>query len=145
MVYGYGVHDIVQAFHLLVSTLVFFYIVFPWLSGALRSNWASGTLRKLRSPASREHNMSTSAVSDPSPTALAYQRVVLMDALSPAARGSANEAARLRHALGVSAGIYGLLQSVIKAARVDRGLEMNQLEQRAWVRLGELVAFDGSC
>ena len=29
------------------------------------------------------------------------------------------------------------------AARVDRGLEMNQLEQRVWVWFGELIAFDG--
>ena len=41
-------------------------------------------------------------------------------------------------------GVVGLMQGVIKAARVDRGLEMNQLEQRAWVRLGELIAFDGT-
>lgn len=32
-------------------------------------------------------------------------------------------------------GVVGL----IKAARVDRELEMNQLEQRAWVRLGGLI------
>ena len=38
-------------------------------------------------------------------------------------------------------GVVELMQGVIKAARVDRGLEMNQLEQRAW--LGELIAFDG--
>lgn len=78
------------------------------------------------------------------PGVQAYQRALLMDALSPASRGSADEATRLRRALGVSSGVYGLLQSIIKAARIDRGLEMNQLQQRAWVRLGELIAFDGS-
>lgn len=139
---SYGMHELAQAFHLLVSTLVFFYIVFPWLSGALRSTWASNTLRKLRL-SSTSHGSPAPETPPPSPTTLAYHRTILMDALSPAARGSADEATRLRRALGVSTGVYGLMQSVIKAAKIDRGLEMNQLEQRAWVRLGELVAFDG--
>lgn len=143
---NYGMNELAQAFHLLVSTLVFFYVVFPWLSGVLRGSWASGVLQKLRLFSTDGHGATSSTVAPPSesPTALAYQRVILTDALSPAARGSADEAARLRRALGVSTGVYGLMQSIIKAARTDRGLEMNQLEQRAWVRLGELVAFDGS-
>lgn len=70
--------------------------------------------------------------------------MLLMDALANASRGSPDEASRLRRALGVKTGVVGLMQGVIKAARVDRGLEMNQLEQRAWVRLGELIAFDGT-
>ena len=37
-------------------------------------------------------------------------------------------------------GVVGLMEGVTKA---DCGLEINQLEQRAWVRLGELIAFDG--
>lgn len=72
-----------------------------------------------------------------------HVRAALTDALSPAARGSDDEPACLRSALGISTGVIGLLQSVIKAARRDRGIEINQLEQRAWVRLGELIAFDG--
>ena len=70
-------------------------------------------------------------------------RAALTEALSATARGSTDEPARLRAALGISAGVLGLLQSVIKATRKDRGIEINQLEQRAWVRLGELIAFDG--
>lgn len=139
-------NEFVQAFHLLVSTLVFFYVVVPWLTGALRRNRASDVLQKLRSSFVRVHRSNTEAVEmQPStPGVQAYQRALLMDALSPASRGSADEATRLRRALGVSSGVYGLLQSIIKAARIDRGLEMNQLQQRAWVRLGELIAFDGS-
>lgn len=142
----YGMNEFVQAFHLLVSTLVFFYVVVPWLTGALRRNRASDVLQKLRSSFVRVHRSNTEAVEmQPStPGVQAYQRALLMDALSPASRGSADEATRLRRALGVSSGVYGLLQSIIKAARIDRGLEMNQLQQRAWVRLGELIAFDGS-
>ncbi|KAH9943585.1 hypothetical protein B0H21DRAFT_748569, partial [Amylocystis lapponica] len=32
---GYGWHEAIQAVHLLVSTLVFFYVFLPWLSGIL--------------------------------------------------------------------------------------------------------------
>lgn len=141
--HNYGMNELVQAFHLLVSTLVFFYIVFPWFSGVLRNRTLMSTaVRRLRVYTTRRHR--TTPV-PPSPT-VAYSkdmhRAVLIDALSPATRGAPDEAARLRKALGVASGVFGLMQSVIKAARIDRGLEMNQLEQRAWVRLGELVAFD---
>ncbi|KAI0341355.1 hypothetical protein BDW22DRAFT_1358860 [Trametopsis cervina] len=144
---GYSTNELVQAFHLLVSTLVFFYIVFPWLTGALRRNrLASGVLQKFRSSFSWNHNNAAepAAVAFVPSKAQSYQRALLMDALSPVARGSPDEATRLRQALGVTTGVLGLMQSVIKAARIDRGLEMNQLEQRAWVRLGELIAFNES-
>ncbi|KAI0360421.1 hypothetical protein OH77DRAFT_1418340 [Trametes cingulata] len=134
---GYGLHEVVQVAHLLVSALVFFYVLVPWISSALKQ---SSYLTRLSSifarsgkdvsPASAQHKAST--------------RAALMAALSPAARGCDDEPAQLRAALGVSTGVVGLLQSVIKAARKDRGIELNQLEQRAWVRLGELTAFDGS-
>ncbi|KAI0371313.1 hypothetical protein BV20DRAFT_965501 [Pilatotrama ljubarskyi] len=134
---GYGFHEVVQVAHLLVSTLVFFYVLVPWLSGALKqSSFLSrissvfGRSEKDVTPVSAQHKSST--------------RAALMAALSPAARGCDDESTQLRAALGVSTGLVGLLQSVIKAARKDRGIELNQLEQRAWVRVGELTAFDGS-
>ncbi|TBU45161.1 hypothetical protein BD309DRAFT_1079551 [Dichomitus squalens] len=140
----YGVHEAIQAAHLLVSTLVFFYVLVPWLSGTIRR---TNLLSKVASVFSRSHS------DTPFPTTLtsgspakrnALARSVLVDVLSPETRGSVDEPARLRSALGISTGVIGLLQSVIKAARRDRGIELNQLEQRAWVRLGELIAFDGS-
>jgi hypothetical protein len=141
--HGYRIQELVQAFHLLVSTLVFFYIVFPWFSGVLRhSTLISSVVRLLRSYTARHHKtpgtptVANSAHCD-------AQRAALIDALSAGSRGAPDEAACLRNALGVSTGVLGLMQGVIKAARIDRGLEMNQLQQRAWVRLGELVAFDG--
>lgn len=143
--YSYGVHEMVQAFHLLVSTLVFFYIVFPWLSGVLRHNTlAQGVLRKLHlyvdvTAASHEHEQGEV----PKASAQVHERVLLAEALAPSARGLPNEADRLRKALGVSTGVVGLVASVVRVARVDRGLELNQLEQRAWTRLGELVACNG--
>lgn len=140
----YGFNELVQAFHLLVSTLVFFYVVFPWFSGVIRHNPMVSTLvHRMRSYTSRRHKTTPEPVSPGIGHSKDAHRAALNDALSPATRGAPDEATQLRSALGVSTGVFGLLQSVIKAARIDRGLEMNQLEQRAWVRLGELVAFDG--
>lgn len=36
--WSFGLHEVVQAVHLLVSTLVLFYVILPWLSGALRNS-----------------------------------------------------------------------------------------------------------
>ncbi|THH00729.1 hypothetical protein EW026_g1858 [Hermanssonia centrifuga] len=141
--HNYGLHELVQAFHLLVSTLVFFYVVLPWISGVVKhSGIPSILLAKLHSTFSTAHHqvLATPTI----PEAKTYQRVALTNALSFSVRGSSDEPAQLRTALGVSTGVFGLMQGVIKATRIDRGLEMNQLEQRAWVRLGELVAFDGA-
>jgi hypothetical protein len=76
-----------------------------------------------------------------------YRAVELLDALAPTHRGTPDEAPRLRHALGVKEGLLGLLiNGVGGASQKERGrgvYELRQLEQRAWVRLGELVAADG--
>ncbi|KAI0698068.1 hypothetical protein C8T65DRAFT_614443, partial [Cerioporus squamosus] len=139
---GYGLHDAVQAAHLFVSTLVFFYVIVPWLSGTLRK---SGLVSKFGSLFARSRfDTPSSPTSSTIMKRNEHVRAALTDVLSPATRGSTDEPAHLRAALGVSTGILGLLQSVIKAARRDRGIEINQLEQRAWVRLGELIAFDGT-
>ncbi|RDX54804.1 hypothetical protein OH76DRAFT_1552775 [Lentinus brumalis] len=139
---GYGLHEVVQAAHLLVSTLVFFYVIVPWLSGTLRN---SGIISKVASLFARSScDGPSSSTSSSMIKRNEHVRTALTHALSPAARGSVDEPAQLRASLGVSTGILGLLQSVIKAARRDRGIEINQLEQRAWVRLGELIAFDGT-
>ncbi|KAI0938422.1 hypothetical protein AcW1_001842 [Taiwanofungus camphoratus] len=151
---SYGWHETVQAMHLLVSTLVFFYVLLPWLSGALRHMRVTSKLSSYLSGARSRIEASCTAADVPNPETIVrtvksrerYRAALmdtLLDALAPARRGSTDEAARLRAALGVSTGLVGLMQGVIKAGRVDRGIESNQLEQRAWVRLGELVAFDG--
>ncbi|KAI0711434.1 hypothetical protein C8Q76DRAFT_652712, partial [Earliella scabrosa] len=137
---GYGLHEIAQAAHLLVSTLVFFYVLVPWLSGTLQKANITSRLSSFFTRA-RGDAVSTSGVVS---KRNAHVHAALTDALSAGARGSTDEPAQLRAALGISTGVLGLLQSVIKAARRDRGIELNQLEQRAWVRLGELIAFDGS-
>ncbi|KAH9941125.1 uncharacterized protein BXZ73DRAFT_42084 [Epithele typhae] len=134
---SFTLNELAQAAHLLVSTLLFFYVVVPWLTGTLRKSSIPTRFASLFLGFRRNARRSL-----PKPNVTA--RNALLNALSPGARGNPDEAAQLRAALGVSDGTIGLLQSVIKAARRDRGIELNQLEQRAWVRLGELIAFDGS-
>ncbi|KAH9849565.1 hypothetical protein C2E23DRAFT_736813 [Lenzites betulinus] len=135
---NYGLHEVVQVAHLAVSALVFFYVLLPWLSSVLRQNSTrlsvlfSRTAKAIAPPSQADNRHKASS------------RAALTAALSLGARGSHDEPAQLRAALGVSTGVLGLLQSVIKATRKDRGIELNQLEQRAWVRLGELIAFDGT-
>ncbi|CCM01225.1 uncharacterized protein FIBRA_03273 [Fibroporia radiculosa] len=149
---GFGFHEAVQAAHLLVSTLVFFYVLVPWLSSALRRArglpaWSSYFIRVpvrcaptvTSNPGKAQENLNSVKARSQYRSALMDD---LLDVLSPATRGSPDEATRLRKALGVKDGLVGLMQGVIKAGRVDRGIELNQLEQRAWVRLGELIAFN---
>ncbi|KZT08037.1 uncharacterized protein LAESUDRAFT_724515 [Laetiporus sulphureus 93-53] len=144
---GLGLHELVQAAHLLVSTLVFLYVILPWISSTLKRAPTLGSyVARLRTSCTTAETSATFANNVHVSKARSQQRAALMeaflDALDPSRRGSADETARLRRALGVTDGIVGLMQGVIKAGRVDRGIELNQLEQRAWVRLGELVAFN---
>ncbi|TCD68870.1 hypothetical protein EIP91_009585 [Steccherinum ochraceum] len=148
-VYGYSTHDMVQAFHLLVSTAVLFYIVLPWFSGALQRNSITSFLKRLPSYLLRASQPSRKAPAHgrldvQKQVKVEHNRSALNDALDLSRRGASDEATQLREALGISTGVIGLMQSVIKAARIDRGIELNQLEQRAWVRLGELVALDST-
>lgn len=166
---AYGIHEFIQAAHLLVSTLVLFYVIIPWLSSAFRR-----TTPRLASFFSFSNRMTTCPAppASPSPTfptftfnllaaptinqqsaAATLTKVPssqhetcekLMDALSARTRGSADEGAVLRAALGIRSGLVGLLHGVYRAtctrARAEQGIEHSQLEQRAWVRLGEIVA-----
>ena len=150
----YGWDDLIQSFHLLVSAALFFSIVVPWLPQALRN---SRLIAKLASPfvviyptcgvvtlsATSAALEDSQAAKRPSANVDA-SRSALLKALSPASRGLDTEAQMLRKALGISVGLVGLCQGVSKAGRKHRGIELDQLEQRAWVRLGELVALDGT-
>ena len=151
---GYGWNDLIQAFHLLVSAALFFSIIIPWLPGVFRN---SRFIAKLASPfiaiyptyrimtLSATPTLPEDRQETKQPTSgLDVTRSALLNALSPASRGSDKEAQLLRKALGISVGLIGLCQGVSKAGKKHRGIELDQLEQRGWVRLGELVALDGT-
>lgn len=182
---GFGWQEFVQVFHLLVSALFFFSIVLPWLPSSIRrftrflpfgpvihQGNADATLpTPPPSPTS-----STSSVSESESTSKAvkrprslsfpgtdtFNRIAFIDALSLSSRASptaADEAARLREALGIKEGVLGFVGAlgggaigkIVRAVSggglsgktgKGRGIERMQLEQRAWVRLGESVALE---
>ena len=145
--YAFGWQGLIQAFHLLVSALVFISIVFPLLPKKLRVGHLL-SLTPLRAgdlptppPSPTSETPSLSSRKDDT-----FNRVALIDALSPSCHGRPDEAEQLRAALGVYPGVVGLVQGILKGwKRSGRGIERMQLEQRAWVRLGELVALNGTC
>ena len=121
----FGWRELLQAFHLVISGLVFFTILLPFLpKGFPRIPPLSSSPNFPRTDAAR--------------------RAALINALDSAQRGTSNEAACLLTALGVYPGFVGLLLSVATPTRGGKAktLEHRQLEQRAWVRLAELVVFD---
>ncbi|KAF8491897.1 hypothetical protein F5888DRAFT_1734218 [Russula emetica] len=121
----FGWRELLQAFHLAISGLVFLTILLPFLP--------KGFPRTL------------SLSSSPNfPRTDAARRAALINALDSAQRGTSNEAACLLTALGVYHGLLGLLLSFATPTRGGKAktLEHRQLEQRAWVRLAELAVFD---
>ncbi|KAI0292920.1 hypothetical protein BC826DRAFT_1017542 [Russula brevipes] len=121
----FGWRELLQAFHLVVSGLVFFTILLPFLPKSFP----------------RLHSLSSSS---DFPRTDAARRAALIDALDSAQRGTSNEAASLLTALGVYPGFLGLSLSFATSIRGGKSktLELKQLEQRAWVRLAELAVFD---
>ncbi|VDC01034.1 unnamed protein product [Peniophora sp. CBMAI 1063] len=145
-VFGVEWHDLIGAFHLLVSALVFASIVMPWLPAIMKAlrlpSDIGSTLRRPSFTRKPSEPSTTSSQQDPLP------RLALVNALSPAARGAPDEAAQLRAALRIWPGLTGVLVRVVgkisRGRRADRGFERLQLEQRAWMRLGEVIALDGT-
>ncbi|PBK98782.1 hypothetical protein ARMGADRAFT_1162057 [Armillaria gallica] len=105
--------SLIQAFHLLVSVLVFISILWPWVGKIKgRFNFNFGAFRAAKEV--RGQSMTRTAS--------------LLAALEPAKRGKQGEAKRLTTALG-----WG---------RKGESFEEKGLEQRAWVRLGEICVFN---
>jgi hypothetical protein len=121
----FGWRELLQTFHFVVSGLVFFTILLPFLPKAFPR-----VLSLFSSP-----NF---------PRTDAARRAALINALDSTQRGMSNEAACLLAALGVHPGVWGLLLSFRTPTRGGKAktLEHKQLEQRAWVRLAELAVFD---
>ena len=140
---GYGWQEVIQAFHLVVSALVFLSIIVPWLPVALGRTKLSSFVSlpfpfSIKVVASSPKPAVSSAESKP--RAIETSVVTLTDVLNGSSRGASDEASHLRHALDVSAGLGGLIQVSFKR-KYDQGPEFEQ-RRRAWIRLGELAVLD---
>jgi hypothetical protein len=140
--YWMGWRDLIQAFHLIVSALVFFSIVAPWLPKAIKHTRVASFLLSPFSPFNAPVSAAQSSVETPADSS-ASDRISLLSALAYTRRGASDEADQLYSALGISSGILGLLVSWRRSG--GETLENKVLEQRAWIRLGELVALDRKC
>ncbi|KAF5390068.1 hypothetical protein D9757_003860 [Collybiopsis confluens] len=127
---GWSWHDLIQAFHLLVSVLVFSSILAPWFPSIFKS--LSSRYISLRQVSLR----SRPALSCPT-------SVALISALSSSNRGSDNEANILRQALDGHRSISATAKAVLGICKDNKGFEQAGLEQRAWMRLGELSVLEG--
>ncbi|KAG7446878.1 uncharacterized protein BT62DRAFT_967677 [Guyanagaster necrorhizus] len=106
--------SLIQAFHLLVSVLVFFSILWPWIGKIKgRVNFDFGAFRT----AKKEVHFPTMT-----------RTASLLVALEPAKRGKQGEAEQLSKALG--------------QGRKGESFEEKGLEQRAQVRLAEICVFN---
>jgi hypothetical protein len=122
---AFGWRELLQAFHVVISVLVFFTILLPFL------------------PKGFPRVLSTSS-SPNFPRTDVARRTALINALDTMQHGTSNEAASLLTALGVYPGFLGLLLSFRTLTRGAKAktLEHKQLEQRSWVRLAELAVFN---
>jgi hypothetical protein len=118
----FGWREVLQVFHLVISGLVFFSVLLPFLP--------------------KDFPRPQSSTNFPRKDTARW--VSLINALDSSQRGTSNEAVLLRTALGVHPGLLGLLLSIVMPKRGGKAktLEHKQLEQRAWVRLAELAVFD---
>ncbi|KAF5352211.1 hypothetical protein D9758_009218 [Tetrapyrgos nigripes] len=147
-------HDVIQVFHLLVSVLVFMSIVLPWLpipSKYFSLSYLSSSFKSYRTrsstSASATSSTSTSATTS-APKKPRSRSASLVAALSLSKRGTADEVAGIRGALGSPgsrSGIFGMLSMMLmmKKSKENVGFEKKGLEQRAWVRVGEICVLGG--
>ena len=155
--------DLIQLLHFSVSVLVLLSIVGPWLprathirmkhlvpnfvrpflSGVLSS---PGDVTPPHSPARSDDSQNSGDESDKDGVAL---RATLLSVLRCRGLNPDHEVQALREALSLGGGVFGLIFSVIRLFgsgrryRSRNGLETRMLEQRAFLRLAELVALDG--
>lgn len=130
---AWGWSEWIQSFHLIVSIVVFATILLPWIP-------VKAILRplKFRSRPPRSSTVSRNA---------ARPETVLVSALQFQKRGTPTEAADIKHALGAcSAGVMETIKRVLTGkVTATTNFERKGLEQRAWVRLGEIAVHDGKC
>ncbi|THU83083.1 hypothetical protein K435DRAFT_734288 [Dendrothele bispora CBS 962.96] len=148
-IWQWTMHDFIQAFHFFVSILVFFSIVLPWLplpSKYFSLSYLSSSLRvvQARGSSSTASTSNSSGVTPPTrPTKPRSRSASLLSALSISKRGSPEEIALLKRALNtsISAPLKGLFG---KTNKENVGFEKKGLEQRAWIRVGEIIVL-GLC
>ncbi|KAL0578128.1 hypothetical protein V5O48_003871 [Marasmius crinis-equi] len=128
---GWTLHNVIQIFHLLVSALVFFSIVLPWLPST--KYFSLSYLSSLKtSYQERARTRSNSRVA-------ASRSVLLRGAL--AKRGLPDEAAALHDALSGDFSLGSLFR--FSSKEKTSSYQQQGLEQSAWVRLGELCVLEG--
>jgi hypothetical protein len=119
---GWTLHDVIQICHLMVSAAVFLSIVLPWLPKSLHFSFTSSPMTPSRSPSS------------------------LASTLLPDRRGHPDEAEQIYATLGgQDIGLASAMKRLLtgKGPKRDVGFQRQGLEQRAWVRLGELCVAEG--
>ncbi|KAK7439376.1 hypothetical protein VKT23_017599 [Stygiomarasmius scandens] len=141
-IWQWTMHDFIQTFHLLVSILVFCSIVLPWLpipSKYFSLSYLSSSLKAVRAQSSTSSPTSTTTSTTPGrPTKPRSRSASLVAALSPARRGAPEEVAILKGALNTS--LSAMLKGLFgKPSKETIGFEQKGLEQRAWVRVGEII------
>ncbi|KAL4267818.1 BHLH domain-containing protein [Pleurotus pulmonarius] len=133
----WGWQEVIQSFHLLVSALVFASVVLPWVPWKPRR-----AIHKINNVLHKVGLVSKSGlVAEQPPVTL-----TLAEALAPARRGMPSEADGLRNALNAAkagSSSLRLWRKMNAASDKGRGFERKGLEQRAWVRLGELAVLGG--
>lgn len=131
--------NLIQTFHLLVSVLVFASIVTPWIIPARFTKTNDSILRKIVSCVIPGQSSPVEPVQRArmTPAPARRSRAALLAALTPARRGSLDEVDALRNALGADPGFFVWNWSGMMK---EAGFEGRGLEQRAWVRLGEIIS-----
>lgn len=129
--------SLIQSLHLFVSILVFASFVTPWIMPSKPSG--GSMLRRILFSA---NPMTQSSPTSPQrPQHARRSRAALLAAIAPSQRGSPDEVDALRSALGADPVIFiwrwfGLMKQA--------GFEARGIEQRAWVRLGEIMSMQPS-
>ena len=152
----FGWRDVVQISHLVVSVLLLFSILAPWFPGIAKRiprvlkpmlgvaiiTAGPGTENTSQAAGNRYANEDEKAD--------ALRRMELLSALSKSRTlAPAMEAETLREVLGLRTGVSGLIVSLSRQlhspnqSRSRYGLERRMLEQKAFLRLAELIAMDG--
>ncbi|KAI5121994.1 hypothetical protein M0805_001827 [Coniferiporia weirii] len=165
----FGWRDAVQIVHIAVSFLLLVSIVAPWFPRVTRgriSRLVPSSLKPIlggplfahsdayshaRTTRPRRSSVADDESGSEEEKVDASARMVLLEALRSGREvPPAEEAQILREALGLGTGVLGLIMSMTRQvgsptkSRSRFGLERRMLEQRAFLRLAELIALDAS-